>query len=878
MNSPQPISVICHTHWDREWYWPAGRYQVRLVEVLHDVLDQLDSGALPCFTLDGQTALLGDACQLDPSLEPRLRAAIRSGKISVGPWFTAPDEWLVCGESLLRNLLLGITESYLWTDTAENKSLNKRQPLVGYLPDTFGHSRDMPTVLNHIGIQTAIAWRGFHTTNESQDSPLFWWQGEDGSKVLTLHLRQGYFNNILHDDALTDGERTKALSDWLISQQHEGIPTYLSIGGDHLGPPTPKTLGWLKSEYWPSKNASAEWQHPTDYMAKRLAEENQGPTALIAHLGEALDNTAAYLLHGAWSARLDLKQCNRQAEHRFIHKLEPWWALVNDGLTPIQQTAITGAWNQAWRTLLLNHPHDSICGCSVDAVHRENHARFDHIDALCTAMQDRLEAATEAALDGDGWVVHTGTQALTGIIPIIHHGNEAPQSDYLVWTGEETHLIDEYRTDHQQVPLSHLTQPLHQGWLCVKDLPPGIHNLNAALSNLKDSFLAESTTSKLTLTSTLDGWILGNEHLKLTLTSTLSIECLQTGQTTTLTLYDEPDNGDSYTRCPSEEKSATQTITGWIWTLESQFIYQGHGVLELNGEEITLSLTLKANSPIVEFQAQWVNTRPQHTVSVWFETLTPINKVLAESHLGAVERTVSPGHPRVSPQTLDKNKEWVTNTGPLQRWITTNGLYSATQGLSEYETEGSSLGITLLRCFGQISSGNLPTRNGPAGPPFETPDAQHLNQPCTARWAVGFVPITAATAEAQTLWGNTQATQYYGVAHAWSKEPRSNAAGKNPISKPPSEAFLEPMVSWDNAMVERQCLKPHHSVPQAWVARLLNLTNQPQSVAFKPHTAVSVYLTDGLETIPNRDDSPVLQLSLSPHQLLSVLILRNPNA
>ncbi|MDH4378963.1 MAG: glycoside hydrolase family 38 C-terminal domain-containing protein [Vampirovibrionales bacterium] len=872
MKSPQPISIICHTHWDREWYWPTGRYQVRLVEVLHEVLDQLDSGVLPCFTLDGQTALLADACQLAPSLKSRLREAIQSGKISVGPWFTAPDEWLVCGESLLRNLLLGITETHLWAETVKNEPLNKRQPLVGYLPDTFGHSRDMPTLLNHMGIETAIAWRGFNTTTDPTDSPLFWWQGADSSRLLTLHLRQGYFNNSLHDGVLTAENRAKALTDWLTAQQHDGLPTYLSVGGDHLGPPTPEVLSWLETDYWPSNNTSVAWQHPTDYMAQGLAEESHAPTALTTHTGEALDNTAAYVLHGVWSARLDLKQRNRQAEHRLIHQLEPWWAWAHEGLTEAQQTTIRGAWEQAWRTLLLNHPHDSICGCSVDAVHRENHTRFDQVEALCTAINDRLEVATEALLGGNGWIVHTGTQEFTGIIPITHCGNTPPQSDCIVWTRETSHLIDEYRTDHQQVPLSHLAEPLHTGWLWVSKLPPGAHGIHTVLHTLNK----DERVPKLTLTSTLEGWILSNEHLRLTLTSTLSITHLATRQTTTLTLKDVEDEGDSYTRCPSATSAHAQTLAQWKWSLQSPLIYQGHGVMEVNGEVITLSLTLKASSPVVEFDAQWVNTRPQHALSVWFETPKPITQVQAESHLGAVERTVNPDHPRVPPAPLEKNKEWIPNTGPIQRWINANGLYVATQGLSEYETQGASIGITLLRCFGQISAGTLPTRTGAAGPPFETPDAQHLNQPCMARWAVGFIPVTATTAEAQTLWGNTQATHYYGVAHAWSQKQKSNTAEKNPLSKPPSEAFLEPMVSWDNEWIERQCLKPHHWVPHAWVARLLNLTGAPQQATLKTLCGYTAYSTDGLETLPSQDDSPLFQILLSPHQLLSVLILRNP--
>ena len=37
---------------------------------------------------------------------------------------------------------------------------------------------------------------------------------------------------------------------------------------------------------------------------------------------------------------------------------------------------------QAWRYLVQNHPHDSICGCSVDAVHKEMDVRFDWVEQI----------------------------------------------------------------------------------------------------------------------------------------------------------------------------------------------------------------------------------------------------------------------------------------------------------------------------------------------------------------------------------------------------------------------------------------------------------------------------------------------------------------
>src|SRR4029078_12043722 len=102
------IHVVSHTHWDREWYLTYEQFRFRLVTLIDRVLDLLDADpSYKHFHLDGQTIVLEDYLEIRPEQEPRLRRATEEGRILIGPWYVMPDEFLVSGESLVRNVLRG---------------------------------------------------------------------------------------------------------------------------------------------------------------------------------------------------------------------------------------------------------------------------------------------------------------------------------------------------------------------------------------------------------------------------------------------------------------------------------------------------------------------------------------------------------------------------------------------------------------------------------------------------------------------------------------------------------------------------------------------------------------------------------------------------
>src|SRR4051794_28808309 len=105
---PRTVHYVLSSHWDREWYQTFQDYRARLVHLLDRTLDAIASSQLRGpFTCDGQAIVLDDYLEIRTHRREQVRQLAREGKLIIGPWFVLPDEWLVSGESILRNIRLG---------------------------------------------------------------------------------------------------------------------------------------------------------------------------------------------------------------------------------------------------------------------------------------------------------------------------------------------------------------------------------------------------------------------------------------------------------------------------------------------------------------------------------------------------------------------------------------------------------------------------------------------------------------------------------------------------------------------------------------------------------------------------------------------------
>jgi len=402
------LYLYLHTHWDREWYWSFGAYRTQLISVVKNILHLLETGALDNFMLDGQTALLEDVLEVSPSLAQPIKDLVEGGKLFIGPWYVLADQMLVGGESLVRNLRYGLQLSETFGGPTR----------VGYCPDTFGHSADLPRILKGFAIDSAVVWRGVPPLKLS---PVFDWRSPDGSEVLTLDLTQGYYQSAF-SEGVSSADLAKYLlafvglersAEGLLSEKELGakaapmiVPqlqaALFPVGADHVGPQF-DFKKQLQAAFEIINSGGSEIKAQTislvdffDILKHAVAAQSAAePVRLIA--GELRDNSSAfeycraYMLDGVLSTRLYLKRANRLSEYKILRQVEPFRALLAaHKILPYSGDEL----DYNWKLLLKNQPHDSICGCSVDSVHREMQARTitldDGLDLLITQGKEAL--------------------------------------------------------------------------------------------------------------------------------------------------------------------------------------------------------------------------------------------------------------------------------------------------------------------------------------------------------------------------------------------------------------------------------------------------------------------------------------------------------
>lgn len=382
------LHVVSHTHWDREWYLPFQRFRFRLVGLVEELLDILDADpAYLHFTLDGQAVVLEDVLEVRPDLESTLRRQVRDGRILIGPWFILPDEFLVSPEALVRNLLLGLRICRAWQATGPGGA----EPPPGYLPDTFGHISQMPQLLRGFGIETAIFARG------AGDAPVeFRWAAPDRSEVLVCYLRDHYDNAALLPTDEAGAVQVLAQARDSLAAHSAASHLLMMRGSDHTRP-RPDLPRLLAAADAALPDRVVHSSLPSYVAAVRAELGAEGLSRLALRKGEMRDSSRSPILPGVLSARMWIKQRNHSCQSLLERWAEPFEAFLS---LEVGDSSLHHHTRRAWRTLLENHPHDSICGCSVDQVHREMVVRFDWCEQIGEEVARRVLEGLASAVDG----------------------------------------------------------------------------------------------------------------------------------------------------------------------------------------------------------------------------------------------------------------------------------------------------------------------------------------------------------------------------------------------------------------------------------------------------------------------------------------------
>jgi mannosylglycerate hydrolase len=773
---PRPVAVVPHTHWDREWYAPFPAFRQQLVELLDGLLPSLEADpSCRHFLLDGQMAMVDDYLAVRPEAASTLRRLNGAGRISLGPWYVLMDEFLVSGETIVRNLQLGLERAAALGGAMD----------VGYLPDMFGHVAQVPQLLRLAGIEHAVVWRGVPAAVEGT---AFRWTALDGSSVRAEYLATGYHNGMgmpPEPDVLLT--RIRRYVDEL-GPRLDGGPLLWMNGSDHTVPEP-----WIGRVVAEADARAGDLDLRVTSLVEHLAA---APPATTEVRGELRSGARANLLAGTTSNRVDVKQAAAAAERALERRAEPLCALF---VPPDRWPA--ALLEEAWLAVVRNAAHDSICACSADEVvdavlHRYAEARAT-ADGLAVTALRWVGLAVGA---GGPVAVNATGRARSGVVELVVPGTDPIEGAQVV--GERRAAL--YDRTAPGRDLAELLAPLHVQEVApdtyvvavrIDEQPDRVDVAMRAGADLIESHavaeqrlaleaLAASrpeTPFRVVVTQepsqrvlvrvadvpalgwaawspgpldvppvTASGTELANGLVTVAVDpgdGTFSID----GHAGLGRLVDGGDRGDTYTYDPPQDDRVVDAPESVHVEVAEAGPVRGrlvvtatyrwpHGLAPSTqaraGErqvEVRTTLELRAGERALRVTTELDNIVRDHRLRVHLPLPSRAATSVAETAFGAVERgTAAEGGPTERPLP----------TFPSRRFVSAGGVTVVHDGLQEYELvdvdgEGTAgeLALTLLRCTGLLSRVEVGNRPLPAGPavPLEGPQLAGRR---TLRWAV----------------------------------------------------------------------------------------------------------------------------------------------
>jgi len=717
VQEPQLQAVLVeHSHLDREWYRTAERFRGRLAEALDEVLDALETSTR-IYTLDGQVVVLEDYLEIRPNRREQVLRLIERGQLVIGPWYVQADGLIPSDELIVRNLLEG---------AAAARDFGATSP-VGYLPDTFGHPAQLPMILAGAGLTSFCFSRG--SVGDLPDQ--FRFTARDGSSILALRLRGGYSNaaHLPHDDV--EAGRRLAEVTREIAEHGAGDMVILMAGHDHV---LPRDL--TKALQVAADHGVAIRPGSIEDAANAVADSD-----LATHRGEIRIAGKAPILQDVLSTRVSLKLANARCEAMLVRVAEP----LSAAATLFGVDAECAAISLARRELLHNHAHDSLCGTSIDPVHREMAVRF-------LRVQERLEESASrmlGRLTGDR-TSRPGDLPEGGVRLAVFNPHFTP------WTGPVEFWFDAdppYVVTAEGKPALPALLEASEGapGFTVDDVPTrmlrrpnterfswrndaddrGVQFVVSELPALSWTELTLTTDDREEQVFTDDGTSIEvpGLHLAVDPSGRFTLTSGDDSWPDLFGIIDEGDAGDSYdagivgdavtgdalvsVRRHRHENGLQRLVVRRRCTVPeglamASFRQRATATVDL---ELEFEATLWPGADRVPVTVRLDNLARDHRLRLRF----PIagGDPVAGGPFDVITRSLAGGE-------LDPM--------PMHRFVTREdaGLALSAPGLLEWAADDDGLAVTLVRSFGWLSHDRHPDRTGPLGPNLRTPDGQEL--------------------------------------------------------------------------------------------------------------------------------------------------------
>lgn len=756
------IHVIPHSHWDREWYFTTSRSKVYLMKDLGDVLNTLENDPeFKYFMVDAQGSLLDDYIKWRPQDKERISKLVNDGRLVIGPWYTQTDQLVISGESIVRNMYYGMKrcESF-------GKYMN-----VGYVPDSFGQSGNMPQIYRQFGIEDTLFWRG--VSDDMVKHTDYNWRGDDGSVVFTTQIPFGYYigGNIPEEPEENEEFWQKECLE-KAGGRSATRHIYFPNGFDQA--PVRTNLPQLVKE---RNEKDPENEYVISCIEDYIKDVKSENPELEEVQGELVIAKHMRIHKSIFSSRSDLKVMNTQIQNYVTNVMEPLLTISYNLGNEYPHEAVA----EIWKLLFENAAHDSIGSCISDTANEDVYVRYKQARDIAVNLVELHSRLIATNVKNDADMTFTAINTLPqkrkdtvivktyvpgGKFAIIDEkGNDVDYTiiksrDLTDYVLSQTIMLDPSRKFYVPDQVLEVTMAIK-----ANDVP--------ALGYVQYSIDTQKDSHK----ETADKKVLENKYYTIEVEENGSLTIVDKANNVTYKnqgiLGENGDDGDSFNYSPprkdmevfSNESKCTVKISGSDIYDQAEIHFDMVVPADLDERAegkvsvtmlVDMTVALRKDSKVIDFNVKVDNKGLSHRLCVLFDSQIVSAFNYADQQFGLIKRPnyyekemklymESMNNKTEKKAGIQELANWANDQStwqeppisiePTQSYVSLTdgktGIAVIPQGVREYEVlDDSKIRLTLFRTYGFMGKENLIYRPGRASGEriIETPAAQLLKE------------------------------------------------------------------------------------------------------------------------------------------------------
>ena len=773
------VHVVPHSHWDREWYFTTSRSKVYLMKDLKDVLDTLESNPdFKYFMVDAQGSLLDDYIKWMPQDKDRITKLVKEKKLVIGPWYTQTDQLVISGESIVRNMYYGMKRCETFGGYMN----------VGYVPDSFGQSGNMPQIYKEFGIDDTLFWRG--VSDDMVNHTDYNWRGDDGSVVFTTQIPFGYYigGNIPEDPKQSEEFWQKECFE-KAGGRSATKHIYFPNGFDQA--PIRTNLPEIIKE---RNEKDPENEYVISCIEDYIKDVKSENPELEEVSGELVIAKHMRIHKSIFSSRSDLKVMNTQIQNYVTNVMEPLLTLSYNLGNDYPHEAV----GEIWKLLFENAAHDSIGSCISDTANEDVYVRYKQARDIAVNLVELHSRLIATSVKNDAEMTFTLINTLpqkrndTVVVKTyIPGGNFAildEKGNKVDYTVIESRDLTDYVLS-QTIKLDpsrkfYVPSKVLEATIAIKTSDvPAFGYVQYTLDTKGNS--AKNLEKKNTLE---------NEFYAINVEEAGSLTITDKENNVTYknqrVLVENGDDGDSFNYSPprkdlevfSNKSECSVEVSGS--DIYDQAVIKFNMVVPKDLEEraegkvsvnlpITMTVALRKDSKVIDFNVHVDNKGLSHRLCVLFDSQIVSSFNYADEQFGSIKRPnyyekemklymASAENKTEKKAGVQELANWANDQStwqeppisiePTQSYVSLTdgkqGIAVIPQGVREYEVlDNHMIRLTLFRTYGFMGKENLIYRPGRASGEriIETPAAQLLKE---MDFAFGFTTYASDINEA----------------------------------------------------------------------------------------------------------------------------------